>query len=339
MPFNTFQQQVLERVVMLEESRTIAIQKLAKILNKGLESIRRRFTGDTVLSANELEEIAKAYRLPIDELIHGKSDQFLFNFNFHAAKVKKFEDYLISVAKDLQEFSGSSNPHIYYAAEEIPFFIHLFFPKLLSFKFFIYGMTSWNFPNYQDQKFHFGLMSPQFVEMAQQMSYKYATVPTTELWTLSIIDKSLNQLEFLVDIDRFENPDDAIVICQTLLDLTQHMEAMAEVGQKFPPGQSDFSQAGSFDLFFNELAYTGNTILTSNNQGKSLFTTLRHPNYLKSSDSSICDHIEEWLKNLIQNSTSISNGGVRKRRWYFNRLYKKIESTRLNIEASIAGLV
>lgn len=306
--------------------------ELSDLLGRKKDGLYRRLKGETILSADEWFNIISHYQLDPDKLLAGKNDQYVFTFNNKTAYISKPEQYLQGIAGHLQGFMAGDNPEVLYASEEIPIFNYLFFPKILAFKFFIYGRTTWQFEELKDRKFTFDIFSEDFLELARQVGAGYVKVNSRELWRLNIVNNTLNQLEFIAETEQFDDLKEALEICDDLSLLVQHMKNMARKGKKFIPGTNPGPENGDFTLFFNEFAATNNTIITKNNQGQALYTTLRHPNFLKSTDPVLCKEIENWLVELMNHSTCISTSGGRRRNWYFNRLESKIELTKKFIQ-------
>ena len=151
------------------------------------------------------------------------------------------------------------------------------------------------------------------------------------------MDKTLNQIEFCSTVEQFENPEDALLLCDQLMELFQHLRKVAEAGIKFPLGQTAKNGKGNFNLFYNEMTSTGNTFLVKSPQTKFLVTAFCSPNFFRSNDQRLCNYAEDWLQNIISRSVPMSGAGARSRNRYFNRLEKKITAIRNRIELIING--
>lgn len=333
---NQFQVKFLERLAEKVGKKADVVNELAELLNRKKDGIYRRFKGETILSINELYEIVRHYKISINELLDEEVGHYLFSFDLSPQRMDIYNDYFKGLKADLEQFMTADHRHVYYAAQNLPLFPHMYFPRLTFFKFFIYGLTAWDIPESKDRKFSFDGMDEQFEMVSKLVAHQYSKIDSTELWTLTILDDTLNQIEFLNEIGQFSNSEDAILICDELLNMVNHMRKMAEYGKKFAPGEEPNEEDGQFELFFNEVAATNTTVVASNEIGKILFSALCHPSFLKTTNQQICDQIEQWLKELISHSTCISVHGNRWRSRYFNRLPKKIERTKLTIEQRIA---
>ena len=328
-----FQQQLLNHILKMAHKRSEGISEMAKILNKRKDGIYRRLKGETVLSVNELYDIAHAYKFSVDQFTGPATDQFLFSFNMNPERVESGEDFLSMLDLELETIKYSEKKHIFYATQDIPFFIHLFYPELTHFKFYIYSMSSWNVSQDQSSKFSLDLMPSYLENKARRLAMKYAAIPSTDLWMVSLLDVTLNQIAILVEMGKFEKPMESILICDQLLSMVDHMRAMASVGKKIPPGKVESNQSyGSLELFVNEIATTSTTVMVNDDTGKSLFLALCQPCFVKSTNPVVCNQMEAWLNSLVNNSICISVHGNARRNWFFNQLEKKVLATKRIIE-------
>lgn len=300
------------------------------ILSLSQDSIYRRLREETLLTAEEVHLLADHFGISIDELLIPNTDQVLFSYNGFGQKITSFWDYLQQLYQNVHSISQLPNLKIYYASREIPVFHFMMFPKLLTFKMYLFGLTSWHLDFLQDRPFSFELMTPQEQEMANTISKMYCAVDSTELWTSSILEQSLNQVEYMAMENRFEEHAFAFEICREIKDLLDHARTMAEHGDKSMPGR--YKSSGQFDLFYNELTSTGNTILAVSDRQQVLFNTFDSPNFIYTTNQRLCTSMEEWFQKVLSHSVSISVHSAGNRNRYFNRLERRIQQTRKRLE-------
>lgn len=309
-----------------------AVEALSELLNLSKDAVYRRLRGDTLLTPDELLDLAKKYRISLDALALGETDTVFFSYNTFSKPVKDLNDWLSSVHTDIQRVSQMPSTYIYYASLEIPVFHYLFFPNLLAFKFYVWGKTSWQLDFLQNRLFSFDLLTPQDEYLATEILEYYLHIPTTELWSLNIADHTLNQIEYTLLSGNFSNREDAFTLCEQLLQLVQHEKAMAAAGRKFKLHQKAQNLSAEFNLFHNEIVHTNNTFLVKTAGGNVVYTTLSNPNFLQSTDLRLCENIEQWFNNIIAQSNGISRHSAKSRGWFFSGLEKKIQATMKKIE-------
>lgn len=247
-------------------------------------------------------------------------------------------EYLQQIAGQVDRFQRLPGLRVYYASRDLPVFYYMMFPKLLTFKMYLFGLTAWRLDYLQDQKFSLDLIRPQELELAETIGRGYCNVDGTELWSFSILEQSLNQIEYLATEGSFADKETALAVCKEIRRFVEHARAMAEAGKKFMPGQSPIAESPGFDLFYNELASTGNTILGVAGEMRVLFNTFGSPDYLFTTDQRIYKLMEKWFEEILHHSIPISVHAGKNRNQYFNRLDHKIEQTEQRLEFIFSSL-
>lgn len=329
---NYLQDKLLKLILEKYPKKAQAVLNLAELLSVGKDGIYRRIRSDTLLSPDEIFFLAKHFNISLDEIVFDQSNKLIFSYNLFTNKIKSFDDYLIQIHQQTTAVGRLPDVLIYYASQELAPFFYYFVPELAKFKLYVYGLTAWDLDFLKNQKFNFDLIPPSTENLMGELVKLYSDLNTKDLWTQGMLDNTLNQIEYVMLIDRFDNPQDALLLCDRLLELLAHLKKMAEAGGKFAMNASPDSYRGSFDLYYNELVNTGNTILAVTGAGKFLYTTFINPNFLLTSDPKLCDKIEEWFKKTISRSTSISRHSGKSRNLFFNRLEKKVSSTKNRIQ-------
>lgn len=332
---NYLQDRLLKLILDKYPKKAQAVISLAGLLSVGKDGIYRRIRSDTLLSPDEIFFLAKHFDISLDEIVFENSNKLIFTYNLFANKINSFDDYLNQLYQQITTVSKLPDVQIYYASQELAPFFYYFVPELTKFKLYVYGLTAWDLDFLNNQKFSFNLIPPSTEQRMNEIVRLYSNLNTKDLWTQGILDNTLNQIEYVVQIDGFEDSKDALLLCDRLMDLLVHIKKMAEVGSKFPMNASPDSSRGLFDLYYNEMVNTGNTILAVTSRGKFLYKTFINPNFLLTLDPNLCNKIEDWFKKTISRSTSISRHSGKSRNLFFNRLEKKVGTMRSRIELII----
>lgn len=330
---NKLQQYLLDEVLNRFPRRADAIEALKSLLNLGSDAVYRRIRGDSTLSPDEMNLLARKFDVSLDKFIFEKSDSVVFTFNPFSQKVSSFQDYLKGIDADLDILIKLPDIKIMDSWTEIPFFYYIYFPELFCFKFYVWGRTIWDFKYLHSQKFSLDTIPVPVIQQAQKILDRYRQIPSTQLWALSIVDNTLNQIEYHVNSNSFANPQDAILLCQRVLELAVHMENMAIHGKKIPVGGGN----GGADLvlYHNEMFGTNNTIFVQSRFGNAVYTTISNPNFLKTSDDQMCKYTDDWFKNVISKSQLMSTTGEKGRSFFFDRLRRRIEVIKKRITAQV----
>ena len=328
----TLQQQFLDTLTRKFSKKTEAVEEISQMLSISRDGAYRRLRGDSVLTPEEMQILAVKHRISIDELIFKQTDKVYFTFNSFKNPVKKFDDYLNGLNENLDAGINLPGLKVLYTTAEIPMFYYGIFPELMCFKMYIWGKTVWNFDYLQDEKFSFDLFSPQVLNLIKEVSDKYLRVKSTELWCRNIFDNTLNQIEYVMMNGNFANNEDALMLCSTLTNLSQHMSKMAKHGKKFRVNSDPLSATIPFELYHNELVYTNNTILLVSDLTNVVFSTFDSPNVLISSDPRIFAHAKNWFQNIKNKSDYITEVSEKNRNLFFSKLEKKVSNTHRRLE-------
>ena len=190
-----FQHTILNLVLQKHsDKKAEAVSALSKLLFLGVDAVYRRFSGHTELSIDQLLLIAKKYEISLDQFVFEHSENLIFKYSSFPNEIKQIEDYLEKIRTNVKSFCQLSNFRAFYATNEIPIFIYLFFPKLLTFKLYIYSLTVWKVEYSKKIKFSFDFLSPYAEKITLDTAQMYVNIETTDIWNLNIIDYTLNQV-------------------------------------------------------------------------------------------------------------------------------------------------
>ena len=332
----TLQGFLFESILSKFPSRSSAVEAISEMFDLGKDAIYRRLRGDTLLTPDEIGHLAEAFNISLDAHIFENNNTVFFQYSPFTRQVKEFSDYLGQILTDVEMIAKLPNPRILYVSAEIPLFHYCLIPEIIAFKLYVWGRTFWEFEYLKDRQFDFDLISYPIIKMTEDLTKLYRNIPTTELWNSNIVDFTLSQIEYHVMTGGFRDPNDALILCDRLNDLMDHLRNMAAHGRKsLVNSKPEDSSGASFDLYHNEMVYANNTIIVMTDKGKAVYTAYGNPNFLKSTDRKMCDYSENWFMNLTQNSIPMSNHAEKSRSWFFNSIKKKLEMARKRIEAQV----
>ncbi len=308
-----------------------AVSSLKKLLGVNQDGVYKRMRGDSNLTPTQIEAIASKHKISIDAHIFKDSDSVLFQFNPFIKTIKNFEDYvneLYNAVKPLSELEGLT---LHSASSELPLFYFLSSPALFSFKMFVWARSVWNFEHIQKEKFSPHLLSPSTQEKAHQIWDIYEAQNTVEMWSLNILDSTLNQIEYYFSTKVIRNQTDALILCKALFDLVCNLETMVTQGKKVT---NENASDESFKLYHNEINFTNNTILIECDTANIVYCNFVIPDYLRTTDERIVEYTQNWFDDIISKSTQISSQNKKSRKYFFDHLFEKIEHLKQRIEKS-----
>jgi len=328
---STLQDRLFELVLSHYSRRSDAVDKLCELLNLAKDPIYRRLRGDTFLSPNEIALLAQHFRISLDALLMQENDSVVFDFNAFSRKINSFSDYMSYMNADFEEIHRMPNAHLYYASAELPVFTYSLFPELIAFKLYLWGRTTWNLEWLRERRFSFDLITQPVIRESQAMLQHYLRLPSTELWTAQIMDNTLAQVEYHVYAGGFSDSKDALIIIDRLQDWTTHMKAVTIAGRKFNVGEKPEMGHGQFHLFYNEMVYANIAALITSDLGRMVYTAYCTPNFLKSTNTRICDYTQNWFESITGKSTVLTLAADKYRDWFFREISQKIERCRKRV--------
>jgi len=305
------------------------VTALSDLINLNSNAIYKRMRGEALLTLEETEAIVTKYKIPLDAHVFNDTDSVLFQFNPLIKPIKNFDDYTTELYNAVKPLSDLKGLTLYSASSELPQFYFLSSPDLFSFKMFVWAQSVWNFEYIKQEKFSFNILSRSTQEKAQQVWKIYKNQNTIEMWSLSILDSTIDQIEYYFSIKIIKSKTDALKLCEALFELVSNIESMIAQEKKLTEQNATNH---SFKLYHNELNFANNTILIESESVNIVYTNFVVPDYLRTTDTRIVTHTQNWFRDIISRSTQISAQGKKGRQYFFEILFQKIERLKARIE-------
>ena len=208
---------------------------------------------------------------------------------------------------------------------------------MLTFKTYVYGITTWNFEKWRNQPFRPELVDPKVIEIASRIVESSYQFGGQELWSVGILDVTLRQIEHNVQIGMLNDEGLIEQMFTELETVVAHLEDMAKKGKRFPRGGQPTKESPDFNVYHNELTNTNNVILVNMSDVSVVFTTFMNPNYLINADQEVCRQTKVWFENLVESADALGKSGGKYTQIYFNKLSNNILAAKSRIEAIKRG--
>jgi hypothetical protein len=328
------QQLLFNHIKGMLPSHLNLVDAVAEKLNISNDSAYRRIRGEKPLSLEELQVLAQHFKISVDQLLHLKSDAFIFTGRITNSSDYKYENWLESVVTHLQFFLSAKPSHMFYRAKEVPFYYYFLQPELAAFKSFFFLKSILYYEDWKNAKFSADDDYSKYQPWMEQTSQLYATLPCTEVWSIESISSTLHQLEFYHTTGALRSEEDAMIVLDKLLLALAHVELQAEYGVKLHHGQDPASSTVPFKMFVNDIVLGDNMHLIQ--LGNKYMTAINYSviNFITTMDESFNDHTRKTLENLAQKSTLISGVNEKERIVFFNKLRARVEVARQVIRGS-----
>lgn len=307
-------------------------ESISEIVGMGIDSAYRRISGKSQLKIDEFLLLSEHFQLAFPE---SDPEVIRFRFNNRKQEIRSPADYINQLEQRLALVESWPNKQLYYATPDLPFFYELMSPTLLAFKLYVFGVTSWGFEHWKNQPFRMEMIDQQVLDKAAEISQYAYRVPSKELWSSGLLNATLSQVEYMVMIGKFTDPEIPRVILNEIATIVDHIEQMAIYGKKFAPGESPEKSKTPYSLHYNELLYVSTTICVHSPQASLIFLSFITPNFLVTTDQSLGEEVQTWFEALLKDATKLGPDTRLHREWFFNRLRAQIAGARGRIEQQL----
>jgi hypothetical protein len=329
-PGVTMEQKQRERFELLrrkcESEGLDMVKQLEQVLHMAKSTVYRRLEGLTLLDLREITLIQEHFQLPSDFFTGAAAPYVNFHFPTLLRQPDSVEAYLGPIRENLRLLRNQDSPHVYYSTSEIPFFHYFHIPELAYFKFFLWAGTVWQMPAMKGKKFDRDLIvefdRQGLAEQLRDMLAIYQSIPSSEFWSVNVLDNTMNQIRFQYEARQLPDRDLALTLMDHLLQLIRLMERQATDGFKMGTNTP-------YELLHNEITHTNNTILiTADRQPVGVFMTYDNPNFMLCRDPRLLNYTREWFAKLENGSILITRTGTRQRSRFFKELESRWEQAR-----------
>ncbi|HSC54155.1 MAG TPA: hypothetical protein VLC98_11055 [Phnomibacter sp.] len=298
-------------------------------LNVSSDSVYRRIRGETPLTVNELAAISEATGLTANELLGmSKPNQVMFEPSFAKSVTNGFANYISQIVQHLQSLQHFENKQVLYCSKDLPIFHFFQFPELAAFKYHFWMHVILQDPTFQERTFDGMIADAEVQLLLQQALDSYYAVPAIEVWNTESVNSTLFQIDFYKHSRFFGSAQEIKHLYDVLDDLISHVELEAEWGTMYKPGSNPELFPKNFQLFFNQVSLSDNTMLAQAGNRKTVVINYGVLNYLICYDQVFCNSVDEDLQNIIRRSTKLSEANVKQRVMFFNALHDKVNRYR-----------
>jgi len=328
-----YQSRMMRKIAHLAGGKEKLLVWIQENLGLGRASAYRRLNGETLFDLEEIIMIIQSFKLPVTELFD--SHESIQYFYLNNTQPTSYEEWFIELGKDFEGLVNQPNPKLYYSTTETPIFYFFHFDEIAHFKFYIWAKTIWGIDAVKDEPFSLKseLWNDQVREYRITFLERYTAMPSLEIWTPNCLTNNINQIQYFLESYLFEDRNDALLLLDQLRSMLKMIETQTKTGFKSPYG--DVKQTGTFELYYNEIIHTNNTLLFTSDSSRSLYTTFGNPNTIKTKQETTCAYAEEWFQKLKKIALKVSPESERDR----TRLFKKMEDKLNKAEKLFAGII
>ena len=144
-----------------------AIAAVQAVLSIGQNAAYRRVRGETLLSPNEMRDLALRHKISLDELAFQDADIVFVSYNVFKSETQNFLEFSTNLNKMLKQVNGLPNVEILHGSDEMPIFQLMRFKELFAFKLYVWGVNTWQFNHLQNKPFNKNLIPPEVFKIAK----------------------------------------------------------------------------------------------------------------------------------------------------------------------------
>lgn len=302
------------------------VHNISEILHVSQDSSYRRIRGETALSIDETIKLCTVYQIPLSSFDDQLPGNASFRYLPYHQKKEMFARHIDSLWNSMDQLVVSDNKQIIYGAIDAPIFHHLGFPEVAAFKMHFWLNTILGVDELKGI-YKKSDIDNDLIQKGKQIHEYYLHTPSVEIWPDDILSTTLRQLMYYWDGGNFNGPDDALEILDSLKNMINQVERMAEKGFKFSSNDKSQKEMAPFSFYHSEVLLGNNVILTNSNNNQRVYISHQTFGALVIDNEAYCNNTKEWLNRIISKSNLISGVSEKSRIKFFNKVRNQIDET------------
>lgn len=300
------------------------VDVLSNVLEISQNAAYKKINLATKLNLDEIIELSIRYQLSIDQFLSAKSSPIPFYSDAIRKMPEQPKDYFLNLIKHLYQLKELKGLNYINLTGEVPIFHIMPFRKLMFFKLFAWNYTSWSIKRYMDK---FDLNSfindkelNNNIDKCIHVYYKFQGI---EIWNIRMMDITLDQLKYFIQLRIFPNKNVVQEIINEMFDLLDHLTKISESGTKLYETSTELNKS-LVKVYISELVHANEVIYVNSDISDHIFCALDSPNFLRSSDPRVTEHVHQWLLKTLKHSSLISGEGEKDRRTLIQTIQQKL---------------
>lgn len=294
--------------------------ELAAILKVSTDSIYRRFRGETALLYTDLVRIQQKMNLkqavlfPVDTIEE-------VNFTLaRPAYGNDIQPFLQEIADQMSLAQRREQLHVSLTSDDLPFFMHFLTPGLLQFKLNVFS----NSP--MDPNGHAEEPSQEMQQLFSTILLRWLEADSDEVWGHAPLDSTLKQIEYSVA--------NGLISKKYAESLHKEINTLIDVINEWSSsGRKNAGPilGGNIKLYRSDLNVGEMNLILRFGEEVSVYKSNYGYGYLRTEHPKFCAETQEWITEMENKGTLISNSGEKFRVQYIQELRNSLRESSLRL--------
>lgn len=260
------------------------MERYEKVLRLSRSAIYDRINGKVPVSLDEAHSLLQAFDLSWNALLEDTArvaSQYDSGILLTRSVETAPEAYMAALYEDTLLLSKSPTARTWHECGAIPVFMLLHNPLLASFKFYFWFKTfhahhnGESFPRFSARWADNARIRALLQHSAVTLK-AYQSIGGVEIWSRNMFDRILTRIQYIREMDGFEDPSMATRLAEELLALSRHMERMARMGRKTPE-----AHGAPMEVYENRIFSFHSTLTGSSSEHQFLHIDLGYPDFIR----------------------------------------------------------
>jgi hypothetical protein len=303
------------------------VTKISKIIDLSETSVYNKLNDRSSFSASEIIEIYLHFGISVDQLMSRKDKHNSFVPFFADGlkyKPRNYTDYINNIIMYYSKIKQLEDVHGYFLANEVPLFHLLSFPHLMYMKLYIWNKTNWHIKDlpseYTFQSIENDYELKQSLALLRELYYSFQD---TQIWNLNMLDNSITQFQYLIDLGILTNKDEIGHLTREFNELVSNLESLTLCGHK-PKNIKGIQNP--CNIYITDMNIGSEVILVKTQNTSFLFQQIDVPNYMRTNDPKMIENQYAFFENIKKISTHITMTREKERTKFFNKLKEKVSN-------------
>jgi len=325
-----FQNEFIKEFISKFDSKHKAALFIQDKLHLTKDGAYRRLREASAFHPNEIAILSNLLDISLDAIIKISDEKKSILCTYSQFDLTD-PDYLSYFHRVYNAAYKSKTSKLYLVCKRFPYIYTYFAPSYVDFAVYFLLKVQINKQIDTIDKFSIDLLNKLGGKIKQKrmfgegFSKLYFELPSVEIINRLTIEDDLLKVKYCWDSELFESKEDALLICESIRTIVDHIKQQAILGKKFMPGRPEEPLA-DYKLYLAEPVKLEHLFCAKIKEDHTITIMINNSgDYLASKNERFTSQTKEYLDNLINLSSQISGENKRDRNKLFNAMYQRLD--------------